>query len=44
MEVEEPKEAVKSFQSCLDVLDLEPVNRYNISLLLQVHNVKGKTT
>ena len=41
MDVEEPKEAEKNFQSCLDILALETVNKYNISLLLHVHNVLG---
>ena len=41
VEVEEPKEAEKNFQSCLDILGLETTNKYNISLLLHVHNLLG---
>ncbi|KAL5265395.1 hypothetical protein ACHWQZ_G006193 [Mnemiopsis leidyi] len=39
VDVEEPKEAEKNFQSCLDILGLETTNKYNISLLLHAHNL-----
>ena len=43
MDVEEPREAEKSFQSALEILALEPVNKYNISLRLNIHNILGKS-
>ena len=42
VDVEEPKEAEKNFQSCLDILGLETTNKYNISLLLHAHNLLGE--
>ena len=42
VEVEEPAEAIKAFTAALEILGLESVLKYNLSLRLHLHNVIGK--